>query len=48
MINRIIGSFIALCLILPAFGQLTGLHILKKTADTCIYPVLMDEVIALP
>jgi metallophosphoesterase superfamily enzyme len=36
------------CLILPAFGQLTGLHILKKTADTSIYPVLLDEVIALP
>ena len=36
------------CLILPAFGQLTGLHILKKTADTSIYPVLLDEVIELP
>jgi DNA ligase-associated metallophosphoesterase len=36
------------CLILPAFGQLTGLHILKKTADTKIYPVLLDEVIELP
>lgn len=36
------------CLILPAFGQLTGLHILKKAADTRIYPVLLDEVIALP
>jgi len=36
------------CLILPAFGQLTGLHILKKTAETKIYPVLLDEVIELP
>ncbi|HLT09035.1 MAG TPA: ligase-associated DNA damage response endonuclease PdeM [Cyclobacteriaceae bacterium] len=36
------------CLILPAFGQLTGLHILKKGADSKVFPVLMDEVIALP
>lgn len=36
------------CLILPAFGQLTGLHILKKTPDARIFPVLMDEVIVLP
>jgi DNA ligase-associated metallophosphoesterase len=36
------------CLILPAFGQLTGLHILKKAANTRIFPVLSDEVIALP
>src|SRR5690554_1227716 len=36
------------CLILPAFGQLTGLHILKKAAHTRIFPVLSDEVIALP
>ena len=35
------------CLILPAFGQLTGLHILKKAANTRIYPVLLDEVIEL-
>ncbi len=36
------------CLILPAFGQLTGLHILKKGPDSRVFPVLMDEVIALP
>jgi len=36
------------CLILPAFGQLTGLHMLKKTPDAKIFPVLMDEVIAWP
>ncbi|SFB40581.1 ligase-associated DNA damage response endonuclease PdeM [Algoriphagus aquimarinus] len=36
------------CLILPAFGQLTGLHILKKAAGAKIYPVFSDEVIALP
>jgi len=36
------------CLILPAFGRLTGLHILKKEAGAKIYAVLKDEVIPLP
>ncbi|WP_339704209.1 ligase-associated DNA damage response endonuclease PdeM [Algoriphagus aquimarinus] len=36
------------CLILPAFGQLTGLHILKKAIGAKIYPVFSDEVIELP
>ena len=36
------------CLILPAFGQLTGLQILKKADGAKIYPVFTDEVIALP
>lgn len=35
-------------LILPAFGQLTGLHILKKASGAKIYPVFADEVIVLP
>jgi len=35
------------CLLLPAFGQLTGLHILKKSPGATIYPVISDEVIAL-
>ena len=34
-------------LILPAFGKLTGLHILKKTNGAKIYAVLNDEVIEL-
>ncbi|REG81214.1 ligase-associated DNA damage response endonuclease PdeM [Algoriphagus antarcticus] len=35
-------------LILPAFGQLTGLHLLKKAPGVMIYPVFSTEVIALP
>lgn len=35
------------CLLLPAFGQFTGLHILKKLPDSAIYPVFSDEVILL-
>tara|TARA_R110002020_G_scaffold398854_1_gene608763 strand:+ start:15 stop:656 length:642 start_codon:yes stop_codon:yes gene_type:complete len=35
-------------LILPAFGQLTGLHLLKKKAGAKVFPVFGDEVIALP
>ena len=36
------------CLILPAFGRLTGLHILKKAAGAKIYPVFSKEVVLLP
>src|SRR5690554_2743660 len=36
------------CLILPAFGQLTGLQLMKKAPGVSIYPVFTDEVIALP
>ncbi|MEP0710620.1 MAG: ligase-associated DNA damage response endonuclease PdeM [Algoriphagus sp.] len=35
------------CLILPAFGKLTGLHILKKTATAKIFAVFQDEVVSL-
>lgn len=35
-------------LILPAFGQLTGLHVLKKSEGVKIYAVFPDEVIAIP
>ncbi|WP_057936175.1 ligase-associated DNA damage response endonuclease PdeM [Algoriphagus resistens] len=34
-------------LILPAFGHLTGLHILKKASGVKVFPVFSDEVIAL-
>lgn len=34
-------------LILPAFGQLTGLHLLKRAAGAKIYAAFSDEVIAL-
>jgi metallophosphoesterase superfamily enzyme len=34
-------------LILPAFGQLTGLHLLKKATGATVYAVFSDEVIAL-
>lgn len=36
------------CLILPAFGKLTGLHVVKKNPGAEIYPVFPEEVIALP
>ena len=34
-------------LILPAFGQLTGLHLLKKATGATFYAVFGDEVISL-
>ncbi|MDR7127911.1 DNA ligase-associated metallophosphoesterase [Algoriphagus sp. 4150] len=36
------------CLLLPAYGKLTGLQILKKTSGAKVYAVLSDEVIELP
>jgi DNA ligase-associated metallophosphoesterase len=39
--------FEAQCLILPAFGKLTGLHILKKTASAKAFAVFQDEVVSL-
>ncbi|PZX54045.1 ligase-associated DNA damage response endonuclease PdeM [Algoriphagus chordae] len=35
-------------LVLPAFGQLTGLHMLKKEAGAKVFIVFQDEVLELP
>ena len=36
------------CLVLPAYGKLTGLQIMRKASGAKIYPVFPDEVVALP
>ena len=35
-------------LLLPAFGNLTGMHIVKKTEGARIFPVFKDEVLEQP